>query len=139
MDYGVISDTFETAVPWSQAPVFYKAVRESTLGALIKACGAGAVSTRSTHAYTDGLCLYFAFFGKGRHGALVEQWQAIKSAASDAVMKHGGTISHHHAMGRDHKPWAKLEIPAAFRAAIRAAKRELDPQGILNPGLWFED
>lgn len=139
MDYGIISDTFETSIPWSRATDFYKAVRAATLGALMKTCGAGAVSTRSTHAYSDGLCLYFAFFGRGRHDALVEQWQTIKNAASEAVIQHGGTLSHHHAMGRDHKLWAKQEIPAAFRAAIRAAKRELDPKGILNPGLWFED
>lgn len=139
MDYGVISDTFETAVPWSAVPGFYHAVREATLKAVQKVCGFGAVSTRSTHSYTDGLCLYFAFFGPGRHGALGEQWWEIKAAASEAVIANGGTMSHHHAMGRDHKRWAKAEIPAPFRAAVRAAKRELDPQGVMNPGLWFED
>lgn len=139
MDYSVISDTFETAVPWSAVPGFYHAVREATLKAVQKVCGFGAVSTRSTHSYTDGLCLYFAFFGPGRHGALGEQWWEIKAAASEAVIAHGGTMSHHHAMGRDHQRWAKAEIPAPFRAAVRAAKRELDPQGVMNPGLWFED
>ena len=139
LDYGVISDTFETAVPWSKVPGFYRAVREATVGALTKICGGGMVGCRSTHSYTDGCSLYFAFFGPGRHGALVEQWQQIKDVASDAVVANGGTISHHHAMGRDHKRWAKQEIPAPFRAAIRAAKRELDPRGILNPGLWFDD
>jgi alkyldihydroxyacetonephosphate synthase len=139
MDYAVISDTFETAVPWSAVPGFYHAVREATLKAVQKVCGFGAVSTRSTHSYTDGLCLYFAFFGPGRHGALVDQWWEIKEAASAAVIAHGGTMSHHHAMGRDHRRWARAEIPAPFRAAVRAAKRELDPGGLLNPGLWFED
>jgi alkyldihydroxyacetonephosphate synthase len=139
MDYGIISDTFETAVPWSAVPGFYHAVREATLKAVTKVCGFGAVSARSTHSYTDGLCLYFAFFGPGRHGALVDQWWEIKAAASEAVVAHGGTMSHHHAMGRDHARWARAEIPAPFRAAIRAAKRELDPQGLLNPGLWFDD
>lgn len=139
MDYGVISDTFETSVPWSAVPGFYHAVREATLKAVTKVCGFGAVSTRSTHSYTDGLCLYFAFFGPGRHGSLVDQWWEIKAAASEAVIANGGTMSHHHAMGRDHKRWARAEIPAPFRAAIRAAKRELDPRGVLNPGLWFDD
>ena len=139
MDYGIISDTFETAVPWSAVPAFYHAVREATLKAVQKTCGFGMVSTRSTHAYTDGLCLYFAFFGPGRHGSLVDQWWEIKNAASEAVIAHGGTLSHHHAMGRDHARYARAEIPAPFRAAIRAAKRELDPQGLLNPGLWFND
>lgn len=139
LDYAVISDTFETAVPWSAVPGFYAAVREATLKAVMKVCGSGAVTCRSTHAYTDGCSLYFAFFGPGRHGSLVDQWWEIKNAASEAVIRHGGTMSHHHAMGRDHQRWAREEIPAPFRAAIRAAKRELDPQGILNPGLWFED
>jgi alkyldihydroxyacetonephosphate synthase len=139
LDYGIISDTFETAVPWSAVPGFYHAVREATLKAVTKACGFGAVSTRSTHSYSDGLCLYFAFFGPGTHGALTEQWWAIRTAAAEAVIANGGTMSHHHAMGRDHQRWARAEIPAPFRAAIRAAKRELDPLGLLNPGLWFDD
>jgi alkyldihydroxyacetonephosphate synthase len=139
LDYGVISDTFETAVPWSVVPGFYHAVREATLKAVTKVCGFGAVSTRSTHSYSDGLCLYFAFFGPGRHDALVDQWWEIKAAVSEAVVANGGTMSHHHAMGRDHRRWARAEIPAPFRAAIRAAKRELDPLGLLNPGLWFDD
>jgi alkyldihydroxyacetonephosphate synthase len=139
LDYDVISDTFETAVPWSRLPDFYRAVREATVKAVQGTCGTGMVSCRTTHAYTDGCSLYFAFFAPGRHGALVEQWRQIKQAASDAVISNGGTISHHHAMGRDHKPWATQEIPAVFRAAIRAAKREVDPNGILNPGLWFDN
>ncbi|MGH8454585.1 MAG: FAD-binding oxidoreductase [Nevskiales bacterium] len=139
LDYGIIGETFETAVPWSRLPDFYRNVRQATLDAVMKTCGAGGVNCRTTHAYPDGISLYFSFFAHGRHGALVEQWAEIKTAATDAVMANGGTASHHHAMGRDHKRWAKLEIPAEFRAAIRGAKRELDPKGILNPGLWFED
>ena len=139
MDYGIISDTFETAVPWSAVPGFYHAVREAALKAITRVCGTGAVSARSTHSYTDGLCLYFAFFGPGRHGSLVDQWWEIRAAAAEAVLANGGTLSHHHAMGRDHRRWARAEIPAPFRAAIRAAKRELDPLGLLNPGLWFDD
>jgi alkyldihydroxyacetonephosphate synthase len=139
LDYGIIAETFETAVPWSRLPDFYRNVRQATLDAVLKTCGAGGVNCRTTHAYPDGISLYFSFFAHGRHGALVEQWAEIKAAATEAVMAHGGTASHHHAMGRDHKRWAKQEIPAAFRAAIRSAKRELDPKGILNPGLWFED
>jgi alkyldihydroxyacetonephosphate synthase len=138
LDHAIISDTFETAVPWSAVPGFYHAVREATLKAVQKACGFGAVSTRSTHSYSDGLCLYFAFFGPGKHGSLVDQWWDIRAAAAEAVIAHGGTMSHHHAMGRDHQRWAAAEIPAPFRAAIRAAKRELDPAGLLNPGLWFD-
>lgn len=139
LDYGVIADTFETAVPWSRLPAFYHAVREATQAAVQRVCGVGLVTCRTTHAYPDGISLYFSFWGRGRPGALVEQWAEIKAAASDAVMAGGGTISHHHAMGRDHKRWARQELPAPFRAAVRAAKASLDPSGVMNPGLWFED
>jgi len=139
MDYAVIADTFETAVPWSRVPAFYHAVRDATQQAVENICGNGGVTCRVTHAYPDGVALYFSFYGRGDHDALVEQWHQIKTAASDAVMAGGGTISHHHAMGRDHKPWAKQELPDAFRGAIRGAKAEVDPNGQMNPGLWFAD
>ncbi len=139
MDYGMILDTFETAVPWSLLPDFYHSVREATQAAIDRHCGHGIVMGRTTHAYPDGISLYFSFFARSHPGGLTEQWHAIKTAASDAVMAGGGTISHHHAMGRDHKPWAKQEIPLPFRNAIRAAKSSLDPNGIMNPGLWFDD
>jgi len=139
MDYGMILDTFETAVPWSRLPGFYHSVRDATQAAIDRICGHGIVMGRTTHAYPDGISLYFSFFALSRPGALTEQWYAIKAAASDAVMNGGGTISHHHAMGRDHKPWARQEIPLPFRDAIRAAKSSLDPNGIMNPGLWFDD
>ena len=139
LDLGIIGDTFETAIPWSRLPDFYHSVRQATLDAVIRVCGTGGVNCRTTHAYPDGTSLYFSFYAQGRAGALVEQYDEIKAAATDAVIAGGGTSSHHHAMGRDHKRWAKMEIPAPFRAAIRGAKRELDPKGILNPGLWFED
>jgi alkyldihydroxyacetonephosphate synthase len=139
IDYAVLGDTFETAVPWSAAPKFYHVVREATLKALQKVCGFGAVTCRSTHSYVDGLCLYFGLYGPGRHGALADQWWEIKAAAAEAIVANGGTLSHHHAMGRTHRRWAEAEIPERFRAAIRAAKRELDPEGLLNPGLWFDD
>lgn len=139
LDYAVLADTFETAVPWSRATDFYHAVRDATLDAVQRVCGGGGVTCRVTHAYPDGVALYFSFYCPGKHGALVDQWREIKAAASDAVMAGGGTISHHHAMGRDHKPWAARELPAAYRAAVRGVRRELDPRGLMNPGLWFED
>jgi len=73
-----------------------------------------------------------------RHGALLEQWQAIKNAASDALITAGGTITHHHAVGRDHRSWYDRQRPELFAAALRAAKRELDPQGMLNPGVLID-
>ena len=80
----------------------------------------------------------FLSYALGRHGALLEQWQAIESAASDALIEAGGTITHHHAVGRDHRPWYDRQRPGLFAAALRAAKRELDPQGMLNPGVLID-
>jgi alkyldihydroxyacetonephosphate synthase len=68
----------------------------------------------------------------------LEQWAAIKTAASDAILRHGGTITHHHAVGRDHRPWYDQERPELFAAALGAAKRALDPAGLLNPGVLFD-
>jgi len=139
LDHAVIVDTFETAVPWSAVPAFYRSVMEATGEALEEVCGHGGVACRVTHAYPDGVALYFSFYAPGEHDAMLIQWREIKAAASQAVLAGGGTMSHHHAMGRDHKPWAREEIPDVFRSAIRGAKAELDPTGMLNPGLWFDD
>ncbi|WP_353111111.1 FAD-binding oxidoreductase [Salinisphaera dokdonensis] len=139
LDHAVIVDTFETAVPWSAVPAFYHSVLEATGEALDEVCGHGGVACRVTHAYTDGVALYFSFYAPGEHDALLTQWHALKAAVSEAVVAGGGTMSHHHAMGRDHKTWARTEIPDAFRSAIRGAKSALDPTGMLNPGLWFAD
>lgn len=135
IDFGVIVDTFETAVPWSRIPDFYRQVREATLQALRQVCGGGGVLCRVTHAYLDGVALYFSLYGLGQHGRLIEQWWEIKKAAAEAVLQQGGTASHHHAMGRDHRPWAQRELPAGAQAAMRAVKQILDPRGIMNPGL----
>ncbi|MDQ2804707.1 MAG: FAD-binding oxidoreductase, partial [Pseudomonadota bacterium] len=93
---------------------------------------------RFTHIYPDGPAPYFTFHALGRHGALHEQWQMIKSAASDALIEAGGTITHHHAVGRDHRRWYDRERPALFADALGSAKRTLDPQGMLNPGVLID-
>jgi alkyldihydroxyacetonephosphate synthase len=136
LDHAVISDTFETAVLWSRAAEAYAAIRQATLAALQRECGGGAVTCRVTHAYPDGCSLYFAFFAAGRRDGLKTQWQVIRDAAAEAVSAHGGTASHHHAMGRMHRDYARAELPDVFVKAIGAAKRSLDPGGMLNPGLW---
>ena len=133
---GIISDTFETAIPWSRFEAFYHAVREATAQAIRDVTGQpGAVSCRFSHASPDGPAPYFAFHGQGRKDALLEQWRAIKSAASDAVIAEGGTITHHHAVGRDHQRWYEQQRPALFGDVLAAAKQRLDPKGILNPGV----
>jgi alkyldihydroxyacetonephosphate synthase len=135
LDHAVVLDTFETAVLWSQVPAAYHGIREAVIKALEAECGGGAVTCRVTHAYPDGCCLYFGFFAAGRRGSLNSQWQAIRDAAAAAVAEYGGTASHHHAMGRTHRGYAREELPEAFIDALHGARARLDPRGIMNPGL----
>ncbi len=133
---GVINDTFETAITWDRFEAFHAAVRKATEDALIEATGArGTVSTRFTHVYPDGPAVYYTFNVMGDPARLIEQWRVIKARASDALIAAGGTITHHHAVGRDHMPWYRLQRPALFGKAFAAAKSALDPAGIMNPGV----
>jgi alkyldihydroxyacetonephosphate synthase len=136
---GIINDTFETSITWDRFEDFHDRVKAATERAILEATGRrGEVTCRFTHVYPDGPAPYFTFHGLGRHGALLEQWQAIKNAASDALIEAGGTITHHHAVGRDHRPWYDRQRPELFATALRAAKRELDPKGMLNPGVLID-
>lgn len=136
---GIINDTFETAITWDRFESFHDAVKTATEGAILEATGVkGEVTCRFTHIYPDGPAPYFSFHALGRHGALLKQWQTIKTAASDALIAAGGTITHHHAVGRDHRPWYDRQRPELFAGALRAVKRELDPQGLLNPGVLID-
>jgi alkyldihydroxyacetonephosphate synthase len=132
---GVLSETFETAVTWDRLPALVSSVQGAVLDAL---GGAGSVTCRLTHAYRDGAAPYFTVLAPARRGSEEEQWRAIKSVAGDAVLAAGGTITHHHAVGRDHRPWYDRQRPDPFAAAMRAAKAELDPRGLLNPGVLWE-
>ena len=136
---GLITDTFETSITWERFESFHDAVKTATERAILEATGVkGEVTCRFTHAYPDGPAPYFSFHALGRHGALIEQWRAIKAAASHALIEAGGTITHHHAVGRDHRPWYDQQRPALFATALRAAKKALDPHGIMNPGVLIE-
>jgi len=136
---GIINDTFETAITWDRFESFHDKVKSATERAIQEATGLkGEVTCRFTHVYPDGPAPYFSFHALGRHGALLKQWQAIKDSASDALIEAGGTITHHHAVGRDHRPWYDRQRPELFASALRAVKRELDPQGMLNPGVLID-
>ncbi|MCK9520026.1 MAG: FAD-binding oxidoreductase [Dehalococcoidia bacterium] len=135
---GLIGDTFETAITWDRWPEFDATVRAAVSRALEEVCGGGTVTCRFTHVYPDGPAPYYTFQGLGRRGAELEQWATIKRAASDAVMAGGGTITHHHAVGRDHRPWYDAQRPRLFAEALRAVKREVDPKGVLNPGVLID-
>lgn len=133
---GLINDTFETAVTWDKFEAFHTAVSTATAQAIEEATGAaGTVSTRFTHVYPDGPAPYYTFNARGTPGRLLEQWRHIKTRASDALIAAGGTITHHHAVGRDHMPWYRVQRPELFGRAFEAAKSALDPARILNPGV----
>src|SRR5438876_3531483 len=135
---GMVSERFETAITWDRFAAFDEGVRAAAGEALRRVCGAGQVTCRFTHVYPDGPAPYYTVIGPGRRGAELEQWAAIKQAASEAILRLGGTITHHHAVGRDHRPWYDRERPAGFAAALAAAKAALDPAGVLNPGVLID-
>ena len=131
----VISETFETAVTWDKFPALHANVTTAVEAALADVCGGGRVSCRFTHVYPNGPAPYFTVLAPAQRGSEVEQWDAIKRAASDALISSGATITHHHAVGRDHRPWYDRQRPDLFASALAGAKRELDPAGIMNPGV----
>jgi alkyldihydroxyacetonephosphate synthase len=135
---GVIADTFETACTWDRFEALHARVGDDVGRAMREACGAGSLSCRFTHVYPDGPAPYFTFVAPGRSGEELAQWAAIKRAAGDALAACGATITHHHAVGRLHRPWYEREVPPLFVESLRAAKRVLDPSGILNPGVLFD-
>jgi alkyldihydroxyacetonephosphate synthase len=133
-----MSDTFETACSWTQFPELHARVTAAVSQALAEECGGGIVTCRFTHLYPDGPAPYYTFLGALRPGGELAQWRALKAAASEAVTAAGGTITHHHAVGRTHRPWYDRERPALFGDALAAVKRTLDPHGILNPGVLID-
>ena len=135
---GVINETFETACTWDRFESFHQGVTRAVRGAMDSVgAGAGWVSLRFTHCYPDGPAPYYSVTGPATRGQELEQWQAIKDAASDAVIANGGTITHHHAVGRDHARWYRQEQAPLYLESLRAMKSTLDPHGILNPGVLF--
>ncbi|MGF1597453.1 MAG: FAD-binding oxidoreductase [Acidimicrobiales bacterium] len=136
---GVVADTFETAITWDRWPDFDAAVRERMTGVLRDVFGAGELSCRFTHVYPDGPAPYYTWSGMGRQGSEITMWQEVKDAANDAVVAAGGTVTHHHAVGRMHRPGGyDVQRPDLFADALRAVKRTLDPNGILNPGVLID-
>jgi alkyldihydroxyacetonephosphate synthase len=135
---GMVGGTFETSITWDRWPAFDAYVREQTMKALNEIFGGGTLNCRFTHVYTDGPAPYYTYSGAYRAGDWREQDRQLKRAASDAIMKMGGTITHHHAVGRQHRPWYDQQRPDLFAEALRAAKRTLDPASILNPGVLID-
>ncbi len=143
---GVLSETFETAITWERFPTLHERVMAAAGQAVADACGlpVGAgpgsahVSCRLTHVYADGPAPYYTVLAPAVRGEEVEQWAAVKRAVSRVLSEGGATITHHHAVGRDHRPWYDRQRPDVFAAALTAAKRALDPAAILNPGVLVD-
>lgn len=136
---GAVVETFETAATWDTIPALIDAVRTQVGAAALKATGHPAtVNCRLTHVYPDGAAPYFTVAVAGRPGEEAEIWDDIKAAANDVLHRHHATITHHHAVGRDHRPAYDLQRPEPFALALRAAKNTLDPHGILNPGVLID-
>lgn len=142
---GVLSETFETAITWDRFGAFHRAVTEATTRAVAEVSGirpegesAPRISCRLTHVYPDGAAPYFTVLAPAVRGGEVEQWDEIKTAAGEAIIDAGGTITHHHAVGRDHRPFYDCQRPDPFAAALAAAKSAVDPNGMLNPGVLLD-
>jgi alkyldihydroxyacetonephosphate synthase len=128
MDRGVLVETLETATTWAQLFTLYRAVGDALRD------HAPLVACHISHLYPTGASLYFTFMARARRGEELSQWAEVKGAASEAIVAAGASITHHHAVGRDHTQYIGAEVGDTGVAALRALKRELDPAGIMNPG-----
>jgi len=136
---GVMRDTTESCITWERYMEFQTQVKDATLRAIREVTGRpGTCTVRFTHLYPDGPAPYFTWNALGDKAKLVEQFWAIKAAASEAMLNAGGTITHHHALGRDHRIWYDRERPELFADALRAIKQQLDPHQVLNPGVLID-
>ncbi len=139
LEHGVMVETLETATAWSNLSTLHGAVADAIAGAL-EGCGTpGLVMCHVSHLYETGASLYFTFLAAQRPGAELAQWEAVKHAASRAIVAGGGTITHHHGVGHDHRAWMSEEVGGGGVALLRALKAELDPAGIMNPGKLLPD
>jgi len=132
--HGVMVETLETATTWDRLLELHGAVTAALESALRGRGTPPVAMCHVSHVYRAGASLYFTFVARQEVGAELEQWHAAKAAASDAILAHGGTITHHHAVGRDHAPWLSAEVGELGVGLLRAAKATLDPAGIMNPG-----
>lgn len=131
LDVGVLVETMETVTFWSNLDHVYTSVKDALVGALGEAT---LVLCHISHVYETGASLYFTVATKASADPLA-QWDVAKRAASDAMVHNGASITHHHAVGQDHKPWLAEEIGPVGVQMLRAVKAEIDPTGVLNPGV----
>ncbi len=131
LDRSYMIDTLETATTWGHYLQLYRAVREALASALGER---QHIMTHLSHCYSDGASIYYTFLAPQELGNEVAQWQRAKAAAAEAIIQQGGALSHHHAIGSDHRPWMAPYLGAGGRLALAALKQAFDPRGIMNPG-----
>ena len=131
---GVMVETLETATSWANVVALHARVGGAIEQALRAAGTPGLVMCHVSHLYETGASLYFTFLAAQTEGEEIEQWRAVKRAAGNAIVEGGGTITHHHAVGRDHVPWMEREVGGEGVRALLALKADMDPAGIMNPG-----
>jgi len=134
LSHGVMVETLETAAQWSLLRSVRERVEAAIAGALESYGTPGLVMGHISHVYESGASLYFTFLARQHEDDPIGQWRAAKGAALEAIFAGGGTLTHHHAVGRDHALWMEREIGTGGIQALQALKSELDPRGIMNPG-----
>ncbi len=135
---GMVSGTIETSITWERWPEFDRNVRAALQEALNETCGGGTINCRFTHVYTDGPAPYYTYVGRYRQGLTSEDDFAVRKAGLDAFLAGGATVTHHHAVGKLHRPWYDQQRPEPFARALRAMKSEIDPNWVLNPGVLLD-
>lgn len=137
LDRGILLDTVETATTWENLPNLYQQLTTCIRQTIADSGVKPLVLTHLSHVYRDGASLYITLLAKALRDRELEQWQAIKSAATTCIMAQGGALSHHHGVGHDHAAWLAQETGQTGLAALTAVKQALDPQGMMNPGKVF--
>ena len=137
---GIIQDTFETAITWDKSHSFIEEIKEETAQAILEITGKPSLVTcRITHSYPDGLAPYFTFGAFANPSTMIDVWKEIKLATNEICVTKGGTVTHHHAVGRDHRPNGyDNQRPDLFNKVLASAKSSLDPKGIMNPGVLID-
>ena len=137
MNMGMLVDTLETVTVWSNVERLYRNVRKAILDAMREAGTPGMVAAHLSHLYPQGSSLYFILLCAQQPGREFEQWNLIKSRATDAILENGGALSHHHGIGLDHREWFRRSLDDTRRRLMEALKNGLDKDDLMNPGKLF--
>ena len=137
---GIIQDTFETSITWDRGFEFIEDIKTETTKAIELITGKPSLVTcRITHSYPDGLAPYFTFGAYATPKTMIDIWKEIKLATNEICNSMGGTVTHHHAVGRDHRPNGyDKQRPELFSKVLISAKSTLDPKGVMNPGVLID-